>query len=286
MTAPALIPAFLKDEALLADIAAAAEGPDAFRLWWLGQSGFLLRWDGHFLLFDPYLSDSLTEKYAATAKPHVRLGERVIAPERLTMAPLVTASHQHTDHLDAATLLPLARAAGGLRLVLPGAIESFARDRLGIDAPVDYLTLDDGTTVEHGPFCLTGVAAAHDTIERDALGRCRFLGFIARFGPFTVHHSGDTLWHDGLVAALREARPDVTLVPINGADPARGVAGNLNGTEAAALAKACGARLAVPHHFDMFAFNTASPEEFVRACARLGQPCRVLRHGESLVFRK
>ena len=286
MTAPDLIPAFLKDEALLADIAAAAEAPDAFRLWWLGQSGFLLRWDSHFLLFDPYLSDSLTEKYAATAKPHVRLSERVIAPERLTMATLVTASHQHTDHLDAATLLPLTRATGGIRLVLPAAIEALAQERLGADAPIDFLTLDDGTTVTHGPFRLTGVAAAHDTIERDAQGRCRFLGFIARFGPFTLYHSGDTLWHDGLVAALREARPDVVLVPINGADPARGVAGNLNGTEAAALAKACGARLAVPHHFDMFAFNTASPDEFVRTCARLDQPCRVLRLGESLVFRK
>ena len=62
------------------------------------------------------------------------------------------------------------------------------------------------------------------------------------------------------------------------------MAGNLNGTEAAALAKACGARLAVPHHFDMFAFNTAPPDEFVRACEQLSQPCRVLRGGERLTF--
>jgi hypothetical protein len=30
----------------------------------------------------------------------------------------------------------------------------------------------------------------------------------------------------------------------------------------------------------MFAFNTASPEAFVAACERLGQPFRVLRGGE------
>jgi L-ascorbate metabolism protein UlaG (beta-lactamase superfamily) len=58
------------------------------------------------------------------------------------------------------------------------------------------------------------------------------------------------------------------------------VAGNLNGAEAAALAKAIGARLAIPHHFDMFAFNTDTPEEFVRVCGQLGQPCQVLRGGE------
>ncbi|MCI0446120.1 MBL fold metallo-hydrolase, partial [bacterium] len=37
--------------------------PSSLDIWWLGQSGFLLLWNGHSLLFDPYLSDSLTAKY-------------------------------------------------------------------------------------------------------------------------------------------------------------------------------------------------------------------------------
>jgi L-ascorbate metabolism protein UlaG (beta-lactamase superfamily) len=276
-----LIPAFLKDEALCAAVRAAPVRADAFHLWWLGQSGFLLQWDGHHLLFDPYLSDSLTEKYAATDKPHVRLSERVVAPALLDMVEVATASHHHTDHLDAATLLPLAAANPGLQLVLPEANLAFASERLGSSAPV-LRGLDDGTALTAGVFHFTGIAAAHNEIERDAAGRCRFLGFIVRFGGFCIYHSGDTLWHDGLVAALREAGPDVALVPINGNDPARRVAGNLNGTEAAALARAAGARLAVPHHFDMFAFNTATPEEFRTACQRLGQPFQVLRGGEGI----
>jgi hypothetical protein len=32
----------------------------------------------------------------------------------------------------------------------------------------------------------------------------------------------------------------------------------------------------------MFEFNTAPPDEFVRECERIGQPCRVLRAGERL----
>ena len=52
----------LKDEALLADIRTASRNDHHFRLWWLGQSGFLLQWKGEHLLFDPYLSDSLTEE--------------------------------------------------------------------------------------------------------------------------------------------------------------------------------------------------------------------------------
>ena len=51
---------------------------DSFDIWWLGQSGFLIQWNKKCLLFDPYLSDSLTKKYASTHKPHERLSELVI----------------------------------------------------------------------------------------------------------------------------------------------------------------------------------------------------------------
>ena len=42
------------------------------------------------------------------------------------------------------------------------------------------------------------------------------------------------------------------------------------------------ARVAVPCHYDMFAFNTADPADFTAACDRLGQPHRVLRLGERM----
>jgi L-ascorbate metabolism protein UlaG (beta-lactamase superfamily) len=278
-----MIPAFQKDDALLADITAAERATDRFHLWWLGQSGFLLQWNGRHLLFDPYLSDSLTEKYAGTDKPHVRMSERVIDPARLSMVDVVTSSHNHTDHLDAATILPLAAANPGLRMVLPTANLEFARQRLG-SAALSMTGVDDGTSTEADGFHFDGIAAAHNDIARNSHGQCLYLGFIVRFGPFCVYHSGDTLWHDGLVEGLRNAAPHVTLLPINGNLPERRVAGNLNGTEAAALSKSCGSHLAVPHHFDMFEFNTASPEEFIHASTRVGQPYTVLRGGERLTF--
>ena len=74
----------------------------------------------------------------------------------------------------------------------------------------------------------------------------------------------------------------MALLPINGNKPERRVAGNLNGTEAAALARAMDARLVVPCHYDMFTFNTENPDEFVAACERLEQGCRVMRGGERL----
>src|SRR5262245_5668072 len=139
--------AFQKDDALLADIAS-ARSRNASRLWWLGQSGFLLH-AGHSILFDPYLSDSLTRKYAATDKPHTRLTERVIASERLTGIDLITSSHNHTDHLDAETLSPLLKVNPQARLLIPRANLAFVLERLG---PVEprLLQLDAGETTRAG----------------------------------------------------------------------------------------------------------------------------------------
>ena len=58
-----LIPAIKKDEALIAEINAYISDADAFHIWWLGQSGYLLQWKKLRVLLDPYLSDSLTKKY-------------------------------------------------------------------------------------------------------------------------------------------------------------------------------------------------------------------------------
>jgi L-ascorbate metabolism protein UlaG (beta-lactamase superfamily) len=74
----------------------------------------------------------------------------------------------------------------------------------------------------------------------------------------------------------------VVLVPINGNRPERRVAGNLDGREAAMLAREIGATIAVPHHFDMFEFNTAAPDEFEACCRELGQKYRTLRNGEGM----
>ena len=79
-----MIKPVLQNEAFLADVRLAPS--DRLNLWWLGQSGYLVQWRGHHLLIDPYLSDSLTRKYADTGKPHVRMTERVIESEKGSMA--------------------------------------------------------------------------------------------------------------------------------------------------------------------------------------------------------
>lgn len=281
-----MICAFQKDDALLADIGSAPCVEDVLQVWWLGQSGFLVQWRGERMLFDPYLSDSLTNKYASTDKPHVRMSERCIAPERLTKITRVTASHVHTDHLDAETLVPLARSNPGCRLYHPHPICAEVKKRLG-NTEVLCCGCGDHDFYDEGEWSIQGTVAKHNEVVRDEVGNSAYIGFLVRCGPFRIYHSGDTLWHDDIVKSCREFGPvDIAFLPINGNKPERRVAGNLNGTEAAALAKAIGAKLVIPCHYDMFEFNTESPEEFVKACERLNQPHRVLRIGEKLELKR
>jgi L-ascorbate metabolism protein UlaG (beta-lactamase superfamily) len=280
-----LIKPVLQNGALLADIQNASANEDRVHTWWLGQSGFLLKCGGAFLLLDPYLSDSLTKKYAKTDKPHVRMTELVLSPDKLDMVEVVTSSHMHTDHFDEETLRGIAKANRSVKLVLPEANVALARNRLG-EIKIDFAPINENATVTVNGWDITGIAAAHNEIERDDAGRCRFLGYVVRRNGITIYHSGDTLWHSGLVPELLEHRCDLMLLPINGNKPERRVAGNLNGTEAAALAKSCGAGLAVPCHYEMFKFNTESPDEFAKTCERLGQPYHLMRCGQRLTVGK
>ena len=100
-----------------------------FNVWWLGQSGLLIQWQGKHLLMDPYLSDSLTKKYAKTDKPHKRITERVVNPLKMDFINVVTASHGHTDHLDPETLLPLVKSNNNMDLIVPAAEIELAVDR-------------------------------------------------------------------------------------------------------------------------------------------------------------
>lgn len=274
-----LIQPALSGEALLADIRQANVRDGGFRLWWLGQSGFLLQWEGRHILLDPYLSDSLTRKYAATDKPHVRMTELAIRPERLDFIDVATSSHSHTDHLDAETLVPLLGVNPNLALIVPEANRAFVAERLRIP-PAQPLGLNDGGSCTAHGFRIAAVPAAHEELDRDEAGQCKYLGYVAQFGGFTVYHSGDTVRYAGMAERLRPFGVHLALLPINGRAPERRVPGNLSGAEAALLAHDMGAKLVVPCHYEMFAFNTASPEGFVSACGRLGQPYRVLRCGE------
>lgn len=280
----ALIKPKQKDNELLNDIKS-FNSLTGFKVWWLAQSGFLIKWQEKYLLFDPYLSDSLSLKYQKTDKPHVRMSELVISPQSLDFIDIVTSSHNHTDHLDAETLIPIIQNNADIKFIIPEENRAFVADRVKCD--LDFpIGLNDGLSFEHKGFKITGIPAAHNTVERNEKGECKFMGFIAEFGGFSVYHSGDTLWFEGLEEILKPYNVDVAFLPINGNKPERKVAGNLSADEAAKLGKIIGAKLVIPHHYHLFEFNTEDPKRFVEACEYYQTNHKVLEMGEGIVINK
>jgi L-ascorbate metabolism protein UlaG (beta-lactamase superfamily) len=274
-----LIEAAKKGEELVAEMDSFLQDSDGFRLWWLGQSGYLLQYNGKRILIDPYLSDSLTKKYAATDKPHTRMSELVVDPRLLRNISVISSSHNHTDHLDAETIIPILQNNPGITFIIPEANRVFVAER--VKCKIDFpLGLNDGNAVTVDGFTFHGIPAKHNEIERDAQGQCKYMGYVISFGKYNIYHSGDTLWFDNLVRLLKPLHIDLALLPINGNKPERKVAGNLDSTEAAALAKAIAAGCVIPCHYDMFHFNTADVNEFAREAEKIDQPYKVLIGGE------
>ena len=274
-----MIAAYKKDTELISEMDSLLDDEKQFHLWWLGQSGYLLQWKGKRILIDPYLSDSLTKKYSATDKSHTRISELVVKPELLKNISVVTSSHNHTDHLDAETLIPVLQNNPGIQFIIPEANRSFVEERVKCekDFPIG---LNDGKSVTIDGFTFHGIPAKHNEIERDENSNCKYMGYVIEFGKYKIYHCGDTLWFDGMVDLLKPFAVDVALLPINGNKPERKVAGNLDCKEAAQLGKAINAKIVIPCHYDLFEFNTADVNEFINEADKINQRYAVLQGGQ------
>jgi len=262
-----LIQPIKKGEELAAEIRETAPEPGCLAVWWLGQSGFVVKSRFGTLVIDPYLSESLTAKYANTEKPHIRMTEAPLRGFDLKGVDLVLSSHKHTDHLDKETLSPLLGANPRAELLVPESLVTHA-EKLGL--PSRQITgIDAGGEYERAGFFVRALPSAHEGLDQDDAGRYLYLGFVVEADGRRFYHSGDTVVYDTLFEELGPGPFDAFFLPINARDPSRGVPGNMSAEEAVGLANALRPRFLIPHHYQMFTFNTVPIETFERACGGL-----------------
>ncbi len=227
---------------------------------WLGQAGFLFELNGIRIVIDPYLSDSLAEKYRGTRFPHQRMAPPPIRADELDAIDWVLCTHQHTDHMDAQTLLPIHHRNADCRFLVPQAWENkvleigIARDRIHTVDADESIQLNDG-------ILLTAIPAAHEEMKFTKEGFSWFLGYIITSEDVTLYHSGDCIPYKGLLERLTKFKIDIAFLPVNGRDAIRqknGIPGNFTAHEAADLCINAGIPTLVCHHFNLFDFNTAN----------------------------
>lgn len=257
------------------------EPGNGISLYWLGQAGFVIDAHGRRIVIDPYLSDSLAAKYRGEPYPHERMAPPPLTPDQLGTVDLVLCTHQHTDHMDAETLKPLANRLPSLKFVVPAASRELAMQRIGVDSG-RLILVDAGERKQFDGFELQVMRAAHETLEQDESGHHKFLGYGLDFGSTRIFHSGDTIPFEGQDEEIRAFAPDLALLPVNGrsaALKAAGFAGNLTISEAVALCRRCGIGVMMAHHYDMFAFNTISAEEIERTALDASMAVLRARYG-------
>ena len=242
-------------------VGAADSGPGSVALFWLGQEGVLLKGEDLALLIDPFL-----------CQHPARLVPPADAPEAFAFVDYVLATHEHLDHLDLAAWQRLAAAAEAIRFVAPRAIMDQVA-AAGIE-PERVIAADPGEALELGPATVVPIRGVHGiSVEAGYSdgtdippGLPRFLGYVVDLAGIRIYHAGDTIFFDGLVEQLAGLGIDVALLPINGRDYARekaGLVGNMGPREAADLAAAIGAKVAVPLHYDLMEGNTEEPGHFL-----------------------
>jgi L-ascorbate metabolism protein UlaG (beta-lactamase superfamily) len=216
-------------------------------LWWLGQSGFALKYRQAILYVDPFL------------------GSGPFRGCEVTHAGLILCTH--AGHVDAETVPAMLAASPRARLVIPKSVAGHANS-LGIPYG-RMVTTDSGLRVEYLDDRIYAVPSAHDKLDWTPLGGYPYLGYLVRFGGVTIYHAGDCVPYEDIVARLRPYSVTIALLPIAGRPHSFEIA------EAAQLAEDIGARWLVPMNYE-------NPDHFIEHMLghRPAQRFKVFERGE------
>lgn len=254
-------------------------------IWYIGQMGAILRWNGKTICVDPVLG-SMCDADGTDRRNY----PIPFAPEECCVD-YVFCTHDHADHMHTETLVRMTAAHPELKIFLP---EPVVRTAVEAGIPEKQITgISQQQVLSLGrDLSVRPVATAHESYRFDGNGNSETLGYVFRLGTLKIFHAGDTVVTDGLIHDLCEEQGlDAALLPINGRDirrNAEGIIGNMDSREAGWFGEAIGADLLIPMHFDMIGGNEENPLVFADYMERYypGRRYHILRLGEGFILNK
>jgi N-acyl-phosphatidylethanolamine-hydrolysing phospholipase D len=250
---------------------------------WIGHSTFLVQLDGVNILTDPHFGPRTSPVSFAGPRRLVPPGVRF---EDLPPIDAVVISHDHYDHLDAATVERLARDHHP-RFFVPLGIKAWLGAR-GID---DAMELDWWRSATFRGITFTCTPAQHSSGRGLGDQNKRLWGsWVIAGGTKRMFFAGDTGYYPGLLEIGRRLGPfGVAALPIGGYSDYRVHHPNhLNPEEAVQLFEGLGATLMVPMHWGTFDLNrepfNEPPDRLLSAALRRGLEERIaiLSPGETI----
>ena len=251
---------------------ASAPGAGEVALFWLGQAGFLIKTpSGRAIAIDPYFSD-----YVMHSIPEEGLGFKRLSPppcgaDEIAFDALLI-SHEHGDHFDQESIEAMMKPARTEVYTNVTAYETMK------GMPLDLTrihVLKKGEPVKLPDCTLTLLDCDHGELAPEALG------FMLDFGFLKLYYAGDTALTPERLAAPISMKPDVAILPINGAF------GNLDGAQAAKYASMLGCRVCVPCHFWTFLLHYGDSQQIIDALPDAAPNCELclLCQGEGTILK-
>jgi L-ascorbate 6-phosphate lactonase len=246
----------------------------------LGQVGFFLDFDSCRLLIDPYISNSVADQFGSSL---ARCSPLPFLPASTPNCDALLLTHAHLDHTDPATLGPLIKAQPHLRIFAPyesrQILSKMGQDRTELP-PLAWTNLFPELSIR-------AIPSAHTEIYRNANGELRDVGYLIQCGKATIYHAGDTIPHPEIFESLQGEAIDYALLPVNERNyyrESQGIIGNMTLREAFQMATDLQVKTFIPTHWDMFAPNSAFPEEIELLHTLLKPPfqLKILLPGETL----
>lgn len=259
--------------------------PHQIALFYLGQEGFIIKFQDQYILMDAYLSDYLDQNCCNENLIWKRNYEAPVKAEDLDFIDYVFCSHGHEDHADPYTLRTLSKINTKAKYIVPAPVVSLLQS-YGVNAD-SIIPARDGEIISLGNILADPIPAAHTELRQDEHGNYWDMGYKLTLGNYTLYHAGDCVIYDGLIERLGTL--DIALLPINGRDYFRTsltIIGNMDAEEALLLAHKTNTKLLVPMHFDLYDCNCVSAAHFAALHEKQGnrQSYHFFQPGEKYIF--
>ena len=224
---------------LLVQVDAARVEPGQIALWYTGGAGYIVRTPGATIYLDPFTGPSDEKWVRGVARP--------FDPAEVRRCDLILSTHEHRDHCDPDALVPLL-AGTAAPFAGPSTSVETARSLGWPEARLRPLAAGDA--LEVGDVRITAVRS-NDPMARGCLG------YVLEAGGLTFVNMGDSLWYDQIGQELSRWRVDAIALSVAHNPP--GETYYMSEVDAARIARDVGARVLIPHHWDLWQWVALDP---------------------------